>query len=156
MIEVTIPGYKTLQLDQLVLDYNGTLACDGRLEDGVKDALTRLAERLAVHVVTADTFGLARAALEEIPCELVILPEGRQDEAKRDYVDRLGAGRTVSIGNGRNDHRMLAHSALGLAVMLGEGVAVETLCAADVCFTRIADALTFLLNPLRMTATLRS
>jgi hypothetical protein len=29
MIEIDIPGYKKLQLKNLVLDYNGTLACDG-------------------------------------------------------------------------------------------------------------------------------
>jgi soluble P-type ATPase len=34
MIEIDISGYKTLQLKHLVLDYNGTLACDGQLIDG--------------------------------------------------------------------------------------------------------------------------
>ncbi len=30
MVEIPIPGHETLQLEHLVLDYNGTLACDGR------------------------------------------------------------------------------------------------------------------------------
>ena len=35
MIEVDIPGYRTLQLAYLVLDHNGTLAVDGILKPGV-------------------------------------------------------------------------------------------------------------------------
>ena len=40
MIEIDIPGYKTLHLEHLVLDYNGTLAVDGVLIDGVATATT--------------------------------------------------------------------------------------------------------------------
>ena len=28
MIEISIPGFGTLRLEHMVLDYNGTLACD--------------------------------------------------------------------------------------------------------------------------------
>jgi soluble P-type ATPase len=51
MIEVTIPGYKTLQFKHLVLDYNGTLAVDGELLPGVKEALKGLSEELQVHIM---------------------------------------------------------------------------------------------------------
>ena len=30
MLELQVPGFKDLCLKHLVLDYNGTLACDGR------------------------------------------------------------------------------------------------------------------------------
>jgi len=36
MIEVAVPGFKNLALEYLVLDYNGTLAVDGMLVEGVK------------------------------------------------------------------------------------------------------------------------
>jgi soluble P-type ATPase len=62
----------------------------------------------------------------------------------------------VSIGNGRNDQLMLKASALGIAVILAEGIAAETLLASDVVCTSIIDALDLLRNPLRLTATLRS
>lgn len=51
---------------------------------------------------------------------------------------------------------MLKASALGIAIILGEGVATETLLASDVVCTSIIDALDLLRNPLRLTATLRS
>jgi soluble P-type ATPase len=156
MIEITIPGYGTLPLDHLVLDYNGTLACDGELLDGVKPSLERLAASLRVHVLTADTFGKAKSRLAGIPCDVSILPVDHQDRGKLAYVEKLGPWGCVAMGNGRNDHLMLKASALGIAVILAEGAAINTLTAADVVCTNIVSALQLLENPLRLTATLRS
>ncbi|MFZ7127302.1 MAG: HAD family hydrolase [Desulfobacterales bacterium] len=156
MISVDIPGHPHIRLDHLVLDYNGTLAVDGVLEPGVADALNRLAGELTVHVVTADTFGKAKTGLDGVECRLSILPPGAHDAAKLDYVHRLGAGSTAAIGNGRNDRLMLRAAALGIAVILREGAARETMAAADIVCTGILPALELLLSPLRLTATLRA
>jgi soluble P-type ATPase len=156
MIEVTIPGYETLQFEHLVLDYNGTLAVDGELVPDVKEALKGLSEAVKVHILTADTFGKVRSRVEGIPCELSILAVDDQDKGKLDYVKALGAGHTVCIGNGRNDRLMLKEAALGIAVILEEGVATETLVAADIVCNSILSALELLTSPLRLTATLRS
>jgi len=155
-MDISIPGYGRLHLEHLVMDYNGTLAVDGRLIDGVRDALVELTKELSLHVLTADTFGKAASGLNGIPCKLSLLPEDDQQIRKRDYVTSLAAERTVSIGNGRNDQFMLKASALGIAVILAEGIATETLLASDVVCTSIIDALDLLRNPLRLTATLRS
>ena len=156
MIEVTIPGYRTLKLEHLVLDYNGTLAVDGEPLAGVKDALKNLAKSLEVHVLTADTFGKVQSRLEGLPINISILPLENQDTGKLDYIKALGAERTVCMGNGRNDRLMLKEAVLGVAVILDEGVAVETLNSADVVCTSILSAFELLTNPLRLTATLRS
>ncbi len=156
MIAVDIPGYGPLQLEHLVMDYNGTLAVDGKVEKGVAAALEMLASRLTIHVITADTFGLAADGLEGCPVKLSLLPPETQDAAKLNYVQGLGAAQTVAIGNGRNDRRMLAAAGLGIAVILDEGAAFETLAAADVVCRGIVPALELLIHPLRLTATLRS
>jgi soluble P-type ATPase len=156
MLEIPIPGYRTLQLAHLVVDYNGTLACDGMLLDGVKERLTGLAENLTIHVLTADTFGNARAELKGVPCDVSILPRDDQAQGKLAYVQRLGPEFTVAIGNGRNDCLMLKDASLGIAVVLEEGAAVEACRAADVVCTCINSALDLLRNPLRLVATLRS
>jgi soluble P-type ATPase len=156
MIEINIPGNRGLQLRHLVLDYNGTIACDGDLIAGVKENLLVLADKLQVHILTADTFGNARRGLEGIKCELSILDPSAQDIGKREYVKRLGAEHTVCVGNGRNDQLMLKEAALGIAVILEEGAASETLLAADIVCTHIVSALELLKNPLRLIATLRT
>lgn len=156
MLSLTIPGGKTLQLSHLVLDYNGTIACDGRLIDGVKSRLLALAKSLTIHVVTADTFGSVREALTGIPCQLIIIPVERQAEAKQTCVAELNPASCVCIGNGRNDRLMLNAAALGIAVVQAEGAAVEAVLAADILVSSVLDALDLLSHPLRLTATLRS
>lgn len=155
MLEIFIPGAETLRLGDLILDFNGTLACDGVLLAGVEDGLRHLAQTLAVHVVTADTFGTAREALAGIPCELAILPPDHQDSAKLRYAENLGAARCACIGNGRNDRLMLAAAGLSIAVAQGEGAAVETVLAARIVAPDIQVALGLLLYPQRLIATLR-
>lgn len=156
MIEISIPDFGQLQLEHLVLDYNGTLAVDGRILFGVRERLERLANQLTIHVITADTFGKAADSLDGIPCQLAILPPGRQDEAKRDFVRELGVEKCVCVGNGRNDRLMLQEAALGIAVLQEEGAAAAALMAADVVAPDIQSALELLMQPLRLTATLRS
>jgi len=156
MIEIEIPGNKTLKIVHLVLDYNGTIAFDGALIDGVKESLDELSQMLTVHVITADTFGSVKKALEDIDCNLALMPLDRQDVAKQEYVKNLGCEKTVSMGNGANDRLMLKASALGVAVIQEEGAAFETLALADIVCTDIKSALSLLNNPLRLIATLRS
>jgi soluble P-type ATPase len=156
MISATIPGFGALRIEHLVLDYNGTLAVDGRLLAGVRPRLRVLARDLEVHVLTADTFGSVRRALRGMPCRVVVLGVRAQDGAKRDYVRALGAARCACIGNGRNDRLMLEAARLGIAVLQAEGAAAATLRAADLVAPSIVDALELLLRPLRLTAGLRA
>jgi soluble P-type ATPase len=154
-MRVEIPGHGLLEITALVLDYNGTIALDGELLDGVGRRLKLLAREMEIHVVTADTFGSVAAKTSGLPCTLSVLPPGDQDQAKLDYVKRLGIGRTACIGNGRNDALMLRYSALGMAVIGPEGAAALILQAADVIVRDIRDGLDLLLTPLRLSATLR-
>jgi soluble P-type ATPase len=156
MIEIDIPGTKILQLEHLVLDYNGTIAFDGALIDGVKECLAELSQMLTVHVITADTFGSVKKAMEDIDCKLAVIPLDHQDVAKLEYVKNLGCEQIVSMGNGVNDRLMLKASALGVAVIQGEGAVFETIASADIVCTDILSALSLLTNPLRLIATLRS
>jgi len=156
MLNLEIPDFATLRLQHLVLDYNGTLAQDGKLLTGVTERLGLLKRNLQLHVLTADTFGNARTELANIPdARLVILDTQGQAQAKRDYVRELGSRITACIGNGRNDRLMLQEAALGIAVVQGEGAAGETLRAAHVVVRDIAGALDLLIQPLHLVATLR-
>ena len=156
MLTIDIPDFGDLRLEHLVLDYNGTLACDGQLLPQVLRTLRDLTPQLQVHVVTADTYGDAARQLKDFPCQLQILQHVGQNEAKREYVRHLGGSNCVCIGNGRNDQMMLQEAALGIAVMQVEGCAATCIVSADVVVTDILTALNLLLHPKRLLATLRS
>jgi len=156
MFEIKIPGHGILNLSHLILDYNGTIACDGYLLQGVKERLADLSTSLDVHVLTADTFGSVKKALSDISCHVKIIPIEDQAQAKLDYVQLLGLENCVCMGNGRNDRLMLKNAALGVAVVQAEGGAADAILAADIVVGNILDALDLLRHPLRLTATLRS
>ncbi|HLB15281.1 MAG TPA: HAD hydrolase family protein [Burkholderiales bacterium] len=155
MIKIDVPGFGPLQLEHLVLDFNGTLAVDGALLPGVAERLGALGSRLSIHVLTADTHGTAARALAGVACSLVVAPASGQAEAKRRFVEALGAERVVAIGNGRNDRLMLEAARVGIAVVQAEGASAQALAAADLVVPTIADALDLLAHPLRLVATLR-
>jgi soluble P-type ATPase len=150
-----VAGHLPGRLSYLILDYNGTLARDGYLLEGVAERLKMLAEHLEIHIVTADTFGSVRNQVAHLPVELAIIPPEKQAQAKAAYIENLGPANAVAIGNGRNDALMLQQAALGIAVMQTEGAAMEALLAAELVTSGIIDALNLLIYPDRLNATLR-
>ena len=155
MIEIPIPGGDPLRLSSLLLDLNGTLSVDGLVAPAVLERLRRLGGELRVVVATADTFGTARQALAVEGVELRVLTAGFQSAQKEKILEHLGTETTAAVGNGFNDHRMVARAALGVVVLGREGAAWETLRRARVVVAAPEDALDLFLEPRRLAATLR-
>lgn len=156
MLAINIPSSDRLEIHHVVSDYNGTLAQDGILLPHTPELIKALSQKVTFHVITADTFGQARAQLAGLPVQLTVLPPGNQAEAKRAYIQALGAKNTAALGNGRNDREMLAEAVLGICLLQGEGAHIQTLTAADLICTNIHDALALLLHPQRLAASLRT
>lgn len=155
MLDISIPGGLPLSLRNLILDYNGTLACDGFLLEGVAERLSILAKHLEIHIVTADTFGSVRTQVAHLPVQVSVIPPEKQAQAKAAYIENLGPANAVAIGNGGNDALMLKQAALGIAVMQTEGAATAAILVADVVTSGIIDGLDLLIHPDRLKATLR-
>lgn len=155
MITLEISGRKTLRIEHLVLDFNGTLAIDGKLIEGVRERLQQLSTQLMVHVITADTFGTATHELRGIDCKVKVLEKGRQDKQKKIYINELGKNKCATIGNGYNDWQMLKHAALSIATIQAEGTSTLSLKQVLIVCYNVNHALDLLLNPNRLVATLR-
>ena len=155
MLQIDIPGFGALKLDHLVCDFTGTLSVDGQLLPGVRELFEELSASLTIHVVTADTFGRAQKELSESPCVVTVLTGQNIDTQKEQYVKDLNAVCVVAIGNGANDRRMLNVSRLSIAVIESEGCAVDAILNAKILARSIQEALSLLLNPQRIVATLR-
>jgi Soluble P-type ATPase len=156
MIRLDIPGFGGLALSYLVLDYNGTLAVDGHVLEGAHEELAAVAEHLDIHVVTGNSHGDVETRLAGWNVQLTCLPALGQAQAKRSYIEKLGANRTVAIGNGRNDAPMLRAAALGIAVLGSEGLAIDALKDADIVVRHVVDGIGLLLHPTRLVASLRA
>lgn len=160
MIELNIPGRGVLKIEHLVCDVNGTLAVDGQLIEGVARALRNLRDRLQIHLLTADTHGRQAQIDQQLGLQAVRIGSGSgtlsEAGQKAQFLQQLGADRVAAIGQGANDAAMLKIAGLGICVLSREGIAVETMLAADILVPDILSALELLEKPLRMVTTLRS
>lgn len=154
MIRLDIPGRGAITLQHLVSDVNGTLAVDGHVSDDVAQAFTRLQDRLELHLVTGNIHGNQARIDRQLGVKAVCVRAGQKIDSKAEYVCSLGREGVVALGQGANDAGMLAQAALGICVLSPEGLAVETMLAADVLAPDVISALALLENPLRLVATL--
>lgn len=155
MISVNIPGRGLLNLEVLVLDYNGTLALDGKMLTTVAESIQALAKQLEIHILTSDTYGTVVRSCKGLPVEVKVLESPEHNKEKAAYLSRLGTREIVAVGNGVNDRLMLEHAHLGITVIGPEGCSARTLLASDIVVNKIEDAFGLLLNPQRLVATLR-
>ena len=101
------------------------------------------------------SYGRQATIDQQLGLEAVRISPGGEAEAKAAYVRELGPERVVAIGQGANDASMLKQASIGICLVSQEGLAVETLNAADVLVPDILTALALLENPVRLLATLR-
>jgi soluble P-type ATPase len=156
MVKIEISGMERLEIDHLVLDYNGTIAINGILIDGVMEQLEKLSEVLDIHVLTADTYGSVHKQCGGHNLSVHVIGKKQQDKEKLVFIESLQPECCIAIGNGKNDALMLSSAALGIALIQEEGTSTKTLLASDIVFKTITDALDALLHPNRLIATLRN
>ncbi|WP_102399555.1 HAD family hydrolase [Haloimpatiens massiliensis] len=156
MIKLDIPGYKKLEIKNIVFDFNGTIAEDGVLVEGIKERICKLKDLgLDIYVLTADTNGSVAQQCRNLPVNIEIFAKGDALEEKRNIVERLGKDNTIAVGNGRNDADMFKSSILSIAIIGSEGCYSKTLLEADIVVNSPLDAAELLLKPNRVKATLR-
>ncbi|MBO8172222.1 MAG: ATPase P [Bacillaceae bacterium] len=155
MLTINIPGRQTFHFEHLVLDFNGTIAVDGRIQDGVRERLQELQSDLNIYVLTADTNGSVEKECRGLPVSVHVIGKGDQAGEKKRFVEALGSGGIIAIGNGSNDEDMFRTADLAIAVLGTEGCALASMLAGDIVVTRIEDGLDLLLKPHRLQATLR-
>lgn len=155
MLNIIIPGWGNMEIENLIVDLNGTLSTDGEISSEVKDKLEILSKDLNIYILTADTHGTAEQRVSDLDVTLVKVPEEGSAEAKLKFLETLDPSRTIAIGNGNNDRLMLKEAALGILVLGEEGVSISTLKDSDILVKSISNALDLFLKPKRLIATLR-
>ena len=154
-MRVDIPGWGNIDIENIVIDLNGTVATDGKIPLDVKEKINSLSGQAKIYILTADTQGTADKEVPGMNAELVKAPEEDSKQKKLDFLKTLNLEATVAIGNGSNDQFILKEAALGIAVLGDEGVSVSAIKSADIVVKNIQNALDVLLKPKRLIATLR-
>ncbi|WPC44131.1 HAD family hydrolase [Clostridium sp. JS66] len=155
MIEINIPGREDLKIENVVFDYNGTVAVDGGMNVKVKEMIKELSEYLNVYIITADTYGNVRSQCEGLPVKVETFSKGNATFYKKQFVEKIGAKFTIAVGNGLNDVEMFKVSALSVAVIEEEGCASEAIMNSNITVKDIKDVFNMIMKKSRIKATLR-
>jgi soluble P-type ATPase len=155
MIKIVIPGWGNIEIENLVLDLNGTIATDGKIPSEVKEKIKSLSDKVKIYILTADTQGTASEESSDMGVELLKVSEKDSTEVKLRVLESLDPTSTVAIGNGSNDHLILKEAALGIGVLGEEGMSASAMKNAGIVVRDISNALDLFLKPKRLTATLR-
>ena len=152
-----IPNYGKIQIKNVLLDVNGTIQFNGKIQKKLIREIKKLKSFYSVFLISADT----RGNLNEIALKSGIAPikisqaDLAEAEAKNNELMKLGQEETVAIGNGNNDSIMLKNAIIGIAILGQEGLAFETLQNSDLVFSNCIDAIQFLMDEKKIIATLR-
>ena len=172
-IEIKIPGFweETNRIKVVFSDYTGTLSLEGKLIQGVKKRLRKLAKMVHIYVVTSDTRGTAERELRAVlgPEHLTIKKlngSKPHDVQKLEYLNKIIQEKKLTkqevavFGNGRNDQKWLEAimrpKGLAIAVDVGEGCAIVAMTSATIFVSDINNGLDLLLDPKCSIATLRT
>jgi soluble P-type ATPase len=152
---VSIPGWGSVHLKNVVLDLNGTITQSGEFISGVLDSLEALrTEGVHVFVLSGDTRGTLKQTFSSSRgIETVITKTALE---KRSFVESLGAEQTVCVGNGNIDIEMFKVAGLSICTIQAEGATTKAIHEADIVVTHITQALQILLDPEKLIATLRA
>jgi soluble P-type ATPase len=154
MILIQRPGQDSLEIEFILIDFEGTLASDGRVHPKAKDKINLLSKRTRIYVAVKTGREKADEVLRKVKAEIVYITEGESSRRKAELLHQIGPARTAVIGNGIDDAPMVEEAALGICVIGREGAFGEAVKKADIVVCSVLDALDFLLKPLRQKATL--
>lgn len=157
MIMVNIPGYKSIEIENVVFDFNGTIAEDGILLNEVKEKIKELKNKeINIFIVTSDTYGTVIEQCNNLPVKVQVFNKENASQDKKKIVEKLGCSITAAIGNGRNDVEMFKNSVMSVAVIGREGCFAKAAFEADIIVNNPIDAIDLLIKHSRIKATLRT
>lgn len=154
-MKLDIPNKGIYNINNIALDYNGTLATDGEIEESTLKLLLNLAEKFNIYILSADTHGNIAKKLKDKPFEVIVVSSENGQKDKADFIKQIGSEETIAIGNGNIDILMFREAIVSIGIMGREGIAVKALLEADIVVASIKTALELIENPLRIIATLR-
>lgn len=155
MIEFTIPGRGRMRIKNIVFDVNGTIAIGGKIDEKIKKKLEKLAQKVTVILLTADTYGTIEKEMGKTGIKIHKISSPGEAEEKEDFIKQLGEKQTIAIGNGANDSLMLKRAVIGICVIDKEGAASSAVSNADIVIYGKETVFDLLGNPKRIIATLR-
>lgn len=150
MVEITLPGREPLPVTHLVCAAALLYPLRGPADPAITGRLLRLRERVTLHPLAG-----AIDRVVDPSGDVVRLPGPLTSRSMADYLSALAPQHCAAFGHTAREARLLAAADFAIGIPGRRGIHP---LAADQCHLitlTLADALDFLLVPLRIVATLR-
>jgi P-type E1-E2 ATPase len=150
---IKTPNNQKIEIKNIVLDLNGTLANYSQVSSKTKQLLEQLKQlNYRLILISGDIRGNAKDIAKELDLEL-FLGENSQEKAKK--MQQFKKNETAAIGNARIDIGTFQNAIISIATLQSEGIHTEILNYVDIIIPSIEDALTLFTEPKALEATLR-
>ena len=151
-----VTGRGKVSVENIVFDYNGTIAEDGKLMENVRILLPLLAQRAKIYIVSADTYGTVKEECKDLPVEVKTFAVEHAAECKEAIaIDLQKAGGVACLGNGINDIKMCKAADISIAVVNHETMSAELLRHVDIFAPSARAGVELFLRRGRLESTLR-
>lgn len=154
-MKIDIPNVDVFNIENIVFDFNGTLATDGKVPPRVYRQILGLTQDFNVYIITADTFDTVKEIFSGTEVHVKVVSKANGSMDKKALVESLNPKETIALGNGSNDALMLKISGISLAVLGHEGLSLEALENSDLMIKNINDFFEMMKEPKKLIATLR-
>jgi len=152
---INVPETGKYEIENIVFDYNGTIAINGEIISGILEKIVKLTEVFNVAIITADTFNTVRKAFKNTNVNIHIIDNENGMIQKKEFIKNIGSNKTIALGNGRNDELMLKEAIISVAILNNEGVSLKALNSADFLLKDINHFFEMIEEPKKLIAILR-
>jgi soluble P-type ATPase len=154
-MKIDIPNVDVFNIENIVFDFNGTLATDGKVPPRVYRQILGLTQDFNVYIITADTFDTVKEIFSGTEVQVKVISKANGSTDKKELIETLNPKKTMALGNGSNDALMLESSGISIAVLGNEGLSLKALENADLMIKNINDFFEMMKEPKKLIATLR-
>ena len=152
---IDIPNVGVYSIENIVFDFNGTLASDGKVPPRIYRQILGLTQDLDIYIITADTFGTVEEIFDGTEVRVKVVSKKNGSVDKQNLIRSLDQSKTIALGNGSNDALMLKESVISIAVLGNEGLSLKALENSNMMIKNINDFFEMMKEPKKLIATLR-
>lgn len=148
------PNKEIINIENIILDLNGTLAVNGQVSEKAKKLVVKLKQLgYKLILISGDIRGNAKTVAEELDLGLYL---GANSSEKAKQMKRFDKEKTAAIGNARIDIGTFENAKISIATLQSEGIHSGILNYVDLIVPSIEDALNLFIDVKSLEATLRT
>jgi P-type E1-E2 ATPase len=149
-----IPKGETIEINTIVLDLNGTLTVNGKLESSTEKLVKQLQNKgFRLVLISGDIRGNAKTIADNLGMDLYL---GSTSDEKAAQMQQFDKNKTAAIGNARIDIGTFENAKISIATLQSEGIHTAIIKHADIIVPNIDNALQLFLDKKSLEGTLRA